>query len=751
MNVLFPTWIIKHFKEYKLPEVLRKDETDPCNVSLKKELRKYQSFAGEYMSFKYNHNGVLLYHGLGSGKTATAVNILNVLLSVESEMNIFLLIKASLKEDPWLKELRNWLKKDIETDDITKTKYFKNITFIHYDAHNADEKFMEAIKKSDNTKKYLFMCDEVHNFISNVYSNITNETSRILKIYDYIQKQRKYRPADVKIVLISGTPMINDPFELALLFNLLRPDTFPKNKQEFDQLFLSHGEPRILNRETRSVFQRRILGLVSYYLGADPSLFATKEVKYVNLPMSPYHMEIYNYYEKQEADIKKKNRDSKIFMAYTRQACNFVFPRIDELTDGTSRPRPSSFRISEKEADNIDKAKFDENNTSKTNMNEYISTLQTFLKKLKNHFSKINEDDKNNNHTLKDDILEFVKNKDKYDANFIIFYESVSKRSKLLQKMYECSPKMTAVVLNTFLSNGPVLVYSNYVKMEGIDVLKIYFEIVGFTQFENENKKDYFSYGEFHGDIDSDKKDLTRKIFNDKENVDGKIMKIIFFSPSGAEGKNLENVKQVHILEPHWTETRMEQVIGRAIRQCSHARLPMTERHVVVYRYKVYKQKPSKKELSVTTDEIVEMRARNKDVSIQSFLQAMQEAAVDCPLFKTHNMIENSYNCFQFSNNVLFNEKTTSLAYLKDVKDDIKYNISGNSVIQKVKVYKIKAVVRIDEDIYSDEITYWFDSNTGIVYDLDIHYPVGQIKIINDIPEKLNKDVYIITKVIGKN
>ena len=38
-------------------------------------------------------------------------------------------------------------------------------------------------------------------------------------------------------------------------------------------------------------------------------------------------------------------------------------------------------------------------------------------------------------------------------------------------------------------------------------------------------------------------------------------------------------------MEPYWNEVRIEQLIGRAIRQCSHKDLPINERIVDVFRY----------------------------------------------------------------------------------------------------------------------------------------------------------------------
>ena len=46
---LFPTWILHNFKQYKLPEIIRKDNEDPCNANQKLELRKYQEFIGNYL------------------------------------------------------------------------------------------------------------------------------------------------------------------------------------------------------------------------------------------------------------------------------------------------------------------------------------------------------------------------------------------------------------------------------------------------------------------------------------------------------------------------------------------------------------------------------------------------------------------------------------------------------------------------------------------------------------------------------
>ena len=120
-------------------------------------------------------------------------------------------------------------------------------------------------------------------------------------------------------------------------------------------------------------------------------------------------------------------------------------------------------------------------------------------------------------------------------------------------------------------------------------------------------------------------------------------------SPAGAEGISLKNTREVHIMEPYWNEVRIEQMVGRAIRYCSHKDLPLEERKVDVFRYKMIRPKGKQ-----TTDEKMEDISRRKNNLLMSFIDAVKEAAVDCELFKAHNMMGAKYNCFQFNEEALF-------------------------------------------------------------------------------------------------
>lgn len=743
---LFPAWILANFRKYKLPDIVREPGQDPCNVKTKKELRAYQNFLASFLDFKSPYRNILIYHGLGSGKTASAINIYNALYAYTPGWNVFLLIKASLRNHPWMHDLDTWLKQS------EKEFRMQNIVFVHYDAPNADKQFMDAVKSVDASKKSLYIIDEVHNFIRNVYSNISStQGKRAQTIYDYII-QDKRENSDTRVVALSGTPAINTPFELALLFNLLRPGTFPKSENEFNYLYVSHSGYPTINEVNKNMFQRRIMGLVSFYIGATPDLYATKSIHYVDVKMSPYQKEVYAFFEDIEETIAKKMKSrgktgSQTYKSYTRQSCNFVFPFIDQRINGEARPRPSKFKISERTAEKLIEnktAKADLEKVKKDSINAYVNAMNKFTSAFDQFLKDKAEKDVREKHTYKEDVETYRK----LGGDFEKFREQ--KLSNLIQNMIMCSAKITNMCLNIMISPGSVLIYSNYVLMEGLEIVKIYLKHLGFANFM-QKPKEGFGYAEFHGGIDPIERAKAIDMFNKKDNIKGEKIKIMMISPAGAEGISLFNVRQVHLLEPYWHEVRMTQMIGRAVRQCSHKDLPMEDRHVDIYRYKSVRG-PNEK---WTTDQQIEDIARSKDSLIQSFLDTIKEATIDCELNRNHNMMMGEYRCFQFDEPSLF-DKNIGPAYKEDIYDDLKINNglnAPNSIVTKIKVMKVKAVILLNdnptEPKYSDAKEYWFYDKSGVVYDLELKFPVGKVSFDeNNQPVKLNKDTYIIDKVV---
>lgn len=764
---LFPTWILANFNKYYLEEL--KTGGDPCNESFELKLRKYQLFVSQYLDFRSPYHDILLFHGLGSGKTSTAINIYNVLYNYTPGWNVYILLKATLEKSTWAGE-NNELSKWLEKNEVEFR--LKNIQFIHYDAPNAHTVFLEKVKQADTSKKSIYIFDEAHNFIRNVHSNIsTSKGKRAQTIYDYIIQDKKENP-DTRVILISGTPAINNPYELGLLFNLLRPNAFPKSETDFNNLFINTVGYPSLNRKKKNLFQRRIMGLVSYYHGSTPDFFARLDQVSVNVPMSKYQIEIYNYYEEIEKKIEeqtKGDKGSKIYKSYTRQSSNFVFPQINQKVNGEGRPRPGKFRLSERDAEKLqegrlgkltsDNPKLIAANNYREAINEYITTLIKF-------FDQANADDKKNGHTITDDLNTFIEkyyknninNESRYDekgkkyhSQFDEFVKKESKKSSLFDKMFNSSAKMLNIIFNIMYSPGPTLVYSNYVMIEGLEVFKIYLQYFGFYNFTDTKQiiSNKLGFVEYHGNIDQDDRRKNMTVYNAPTNMYGQQIKIMLISPAGAEGLSLENVRQVHIMEPYWNEVRISQMIGRAIRFCSHKKLKPEDRVVQAFRYKSINEFSNK----ICTDQYIEEVAKTKDGLIQSFFDAMKEVAVDCELNKNHNKFGQDYKCFKFDEPSLF-DKQIGPAYKDDIQDDLRMDNgsnSENSVNLRVKVVKIKAVIleNPDEEQYSQPKEYWLYEKSGVVYDYNYHYPIGKIKKDYDgLPFKYNKDTFIIDYMI---
>ena len=69
------------------------------------------------------------------------------------------------------------------------------------------------------------------------------------------------------------------------------------------------------------------------------------------------------------------------------------------------------------------------------------------------------------------------------------------------------------------------------------------------------------------------------------DNKDGDKIKIILISKAGSEGVDFKYIRQIHIMEPWYNLNRIEQIIGRGVRTCSHKALPLKKRNVQIFMY----------------------------------------------------------------------------------------------------------------------------------------------------------------------
>ena len=194
--------------------------------------------------------------------------------------------------------------------------------------------------------------------------------------------------------------------------------------------------------------------------------------------------------------------------------------------------------------------------------------------------------------------------------NFKIDFENINPRKKnfflsgtrqLSNTLHGSSDFPKILQIFDYIKKGPfpIVVYSNYLK-NGVLALSPLMEINSIT------------YKTINGNTSNEKISRIVDAYNE-----GKYQ-VLLITSAGSESLDLKNTRQVHIMEPHWNESRIKQVIGRTIRYKSHTRLPKAERHVIIYRWcSVFPKLMDNK----SADQYLFELSKKKDGIFQSFNQ----------------------------------------------------------------------------------------------------------------------------------
>jgi hypothetical protein len=459
---------------------------------------------------------------------------------------------------------------------------------------------------------------------------------------------------------------------------LFRSKALPDEADAFMSTFVNvdTGEAKSLN-----LLQRRILGLTSYFRSAQeqllPSFVKTDKGELYHIvksQMSAHQFGIYEKIRKVESDKESKNKKRKLkaktkeelyeisstYRIFSRAACNFTFPA------GIERPVPD-VKADKEVSENI----FDVVPLAEVKVTDVYASV----------------DDEENKEEEAEEITEAEKSK--YEARIQKSLEDVSivdeesKKSKYLSKetLKIYSPKFANVLENILdkENKGLHLLYSHFRTIEGIGILKLILEANGFAEFKIKKTGDTWELIEseedatkprfvlYTGTETAEEKEIIRNVYNsawefvpasivaklqekhDNNNL-GEIIKIFMITSSGAEGINLRNTRFVHIIEPYWHMVRVDQVVGRARRICSHQDLPEDMRTVKVFLYVTTFSEQQKtdennielriRDLSridgktpVTTDETLFEMASIKQKTNNQILKAVKETSIDCQLY----------------------------------------------------------------------------------------------------------------------
>ena len=319
-----------------------------------------------------------------------------------------------------------------------------------------------------------------------------------------------------------------------------------------------------------------------------------------------------------------------------------------------------------------------------------------------------------------DEILEQMGNVEYIDAiKMSLKYLKAHSREYLsAEGLKTYGPKFLAMLDNIEdpEHKGLHLVYSQFRSMEGIGIFALVLEANGFARFKikrtgidgweiNMSEEDMGKpcYALYTGTEKAEEKEIIRNIYNgmwdyipnniakqlrakSSNNNLGEIIKVLMITSAGSEGINLRNTRYVHIMEPYWHPVRVEQVIGRARRICSHQNLPKELQTVEVFIYitkftqeqldsdfaielKLKDLSKNPPYLPQTSDEKLFEILTVKEQLTSQLLKAVKESSIDCA---THiqSSTKEGLVCLSFGQTNV-NEFSYNPSYTQDENDTV--------------------------------------------------------------------------------
>lgn len=870
------------------------------------DLMGHQKIVRDYLNMYTPYRGLLLYHGLGAGKTCSSIGIAE---GMKDDRKVVVMTPASLRRN-YYEELKGcgdtlyrrnqywefvkatpdnvktlstvlnlpvdyitkrggaWLvnmtkpsnfqrldddekaELDAQLDEMIRYKY----QFIAY--NGLLRSHMRELTTGKDGKRNPFdnavvIVDEAHNLVSRIVNKLgrpNKDDSPSLELYELLMSAKNAR-----IVLLSGTPIINYPNEIAILFNIIRGymktwvfklrvnserritvDTFKNlfkstvlggNVMDYidynastttltitrnpfgfvnttakgdysgvrvgergemtDETFLEHVS-RLLKKEAITIastrvelykalpdklddfkamfideenelrnmglFKKRILGLPSYF--ADITTLMPRfnkssgDFQIERINMSDFQFGVYEEARISERELERNNARRKkrggdddetvsTYRIFSRAFCNYVFPRPD-----IKRPMPGG------EAGLTDK--------------ELLETADEDL--LDAGVRVENVDGRNDAEEIGERVAD-----ESYDDRIrsaLQMLDDQKERYLSPDALETYSPKFLRILENIQNpdNRGLHLVYSQFRTLEGIGVFKLVLEANGFAEFKIKQvggnwtldiaRKDLGKpmFALYTGTESPEQKEIVRKVYNGDwgaippsleaqvrrisgNNLYGEVIRVFMITASGAEGINLRNTRFVHIMEPYWHPVRMQQVIGRARRICSHQALPEPMRTVKVFLYLMQFSKEQLeseatielrlKDLSktepirpITSDEALYEIARLKEDVTTKLLHAVKEASIDCSLHAGVGGNNENLKCFSFG--TVGSDKFSFAGSYADEEVDAVAE-------QNMRTEDVKA-----KELVLDGVRYAWDQRTGAVYEFE-SYQLGRTVHIGNV------------------
>ena len=675
-------------------ESIEEEANKICNQTF--DLAPHQKFIKNFLSSYTPYNSVFLYHGLGTGKTCSAISIAEETRQYMKEMginsstnnsnkriiivcsqNVQANFKKQLFDENKLEFVNNrWtinncaginlldeinmLKQNISREKVLKIvaniidNYYVFYGYVKFANEIANKcKFVEKDKYANLSLKQrniliknkidkffsnrLIIIDEFHNIREkgdDTNKFVAKEVSKLIK-----------NVSSMKMVLMSATPMYNDVKEIIYIANILNMNDNKgtiEMRDVFDKEgnFLKNGSGEEIGLD---LLKRKLNGYFSYVKGDNPLTFPFRILP-VNFDESKSILNqnfVYPTHDFNNKVIASKLTIFDIYINsnisdYQEATYNYVIEKLNLKTQG-------SYKY--------------------TDIQKGLQSLNIVFP---NNIMENEEERENRGMNLDvqiDDLIGIT------GLQNIIEYNKANKSNYKIRSGYEniFAPNNIAKYSFKFKnimnlienSKGPIIIYSQFVEL-GLIPFALMLESHGFRRYgtnslfespqseeldvntyklKSETLKNDSSkfkcakYAMITGDKIMNPKHVVDKEINactNIKNLYGEEIKVILISMAGSEGIDLKYIRQIHILEPWYNINRLEQIIGRGVRNCSHSNLPLKERNVKIYMHgTVLKEgKEGKEAIDLSVYRMAEKKAKQ----IGTVTRLLKEISIDCYL-----------------------------------------------------------------------------------------------------------------------
>ena len=378
------------------------------------ELNPTQKFITNYFCPQSPYKGMLLWHSVGTGKTCTGIATAS--MSFEKEgYSILWVTRTTLKSDVWKNIFDQIchvvLKEEVKLgltlpENLSKRKKFLSKNWLEPISYKqfsnlllGKNKNYDILKKrngaTDVLKKTLIIIDEAHKLYGGDLKAIERPNTNIMEKL-IMNSYKKSGKDSCKLLLMTATPITNNPLELFSLTNLFVTNESEKittDKDEFKKQYMTSAN--ILSENGVKNLANKLSGYISYLnREKDPTQFAQPIM--INVPVLMNHIDDENirqviYLKKQLAkvdqsvleqikilknkikELKKKFKEKKA-QANEYKKTKKNKPEIDAVDEEVEKLKELIDKFEEE---------LEEANTNKNTMNDTTKLMKEKLRKIK--------------------------------------------------------------------------------------------------------------------------------------------------------------------------------------------------------------------------------------------------------------------------------------------------------------------------------------------------------------------------------